>query len=145
MRRNRFFLAASIVIAVVASFIAGYIVRGPFSPYASDHLVASPPSGIYVDGPPGTPHYFISLSSASSGTISGALDFVFQDGQTSVIFTFTGTAQSGIATIFDKADNTYISAALGPKSLDLGDCTQFLNYATSLADCEFSYSSTGPN
>src|SRR4051794_6314800 len=46
-------------------------------------------SGIYIDGQPGTPHYFVTLK-ATGDTLAGTLAFVAQDGNTEEAHPFTG-------------------------------------------------------
>jgi hypothetical protein len=116
------------------------------------------PDGIYVDGGEGTPHYFISLKNGTGGGISGSVAFLYQDGQTSVVFTFDGTVQSGVATLHpisipqnggSASQNpatvpSVLSATLGSKSIALGECTSYLHFTESLAQCQFIFSSRGP-
>ena len=64
------------------------------SPTSSASPTADLPSGIYVNGPPGTPHYFITLTNSTAGSFRGTVSFLAQDGQTSAAFTFTATTQS---------------------------------------------------
>ncbi|MHB1582717.1 MAG: PASTA domain-containing protein [Acidimicrobiales bacterium] len=115
------------------------------------------PNGIYVDGSQGTPHYFISLTNTTGGGLSGSVDFLYQDGQTSVVFTFEGTTQNAVATLHptnipqnggSASQNpatvpSAISATLGPASISLGECTSYLHFTQSLAQCGFAYSSQG--
>jgi hypothetical protein len=106
-------------------------------------LAALLPSGIYLDGGPGTPHYYISLSSdQGNGTISGSLSFLYQDGQTSPVFSFTGLTNSGTATLTPSSDSP-ISATYSTKQLQLGECTQYLKFARSLSQCTFTFSPGG--
>jgi len=113
-------------------------------------------SGIYVDGTQGTPHYFISLTTRGDGTVTGSIDFLYQDGQTSVVITFTGTTQSGTATLSptsvpqtgSAAENpddvpSAISATYTQDSIGLGECTSYLHFAESVAQCSFSFSPGG--
>lgn len=115
------------------------------------------PTGIYVDGSQGTPHYFISLVNGTAGQLTGSVDFLYQDGQTSVVFTFDGTANNGTATLHPTAVPqgagsasqapasvpSAILATLGQDSLSLGECTSYLRFTRSLAECTFSYSPGG--
>ena len=113
-------------------------------------------NGIYVNGEQGTPHYFISLAS-SGDNLSGSVDFLYQDGQTSVVFTFSGTLQNAVATLhpIDIPQNSgsasqeassvpsAISATVGENSIALGECPAYLHFVQSMAQCQFTYSSTG--
>lgn len=117
-------------------------------------------SGIYVDGPTSRPHFFVVLSALSGGRVRGAVDYVYQDGQTSVVFTFRGTSQalganasSGELTLepvittanssqLQKAPLPALSVTYGPRQLELGECSLYLR-VTSLAACTFSLSTNG--
>jgi hypothetical protein len=100
------------------------------------------PSGIYTDGQSGTPHYFITLTTSPNGDLRGNVSFLAQDGQTRLAFTFTGTTQSGSATLTPSTGQP-ISATFTDGQLALGDCTTYLEFATSNADCTFSFSASG--
>jgi hypothetical protein len=115
------------------------------------------PNGIYTGGSPGTPHYFVSLTNGSSGGIAGSVNFLYQDGQTSVVFTFDGTVQAGVATLHPTAVPqgggsasqapatipSSLSATLNRNSVSLGECTSYLHFAQSLAQCNFTYAAGG--
>ena len=90
----------------------------------------------------------------------GALDYVFQDGQTAVVFTFRGTSQalranatSGVLTIepvITPANTSLIqhtplpalAVTYGPGQLEFGECSSYLR-VPSLAACTFSISAKG--
>lgn len=115
-------------------------------------------AGTYVDGGQGTPHYFVSLTVGAGDQVHGSVGFIYQDGQTGAAFTVTGTVQTGVMTLYPSnvqrprqgmtalADHvpTVIMAPSRANSLTLGDCTGYLTFATSLAQCTFTYAS-GPN
>jgi hypothetical protein len=111
-------------------------------------------SGIYVNDVQGTPHYFVSLTNGSGGAVSGEVDFLFQDGQTEVAFTFTGTIRNGMLTMYPaNVQNdprivsgvpSVLSAVLDPGAFGLGGCTGYLPFVESLAECSFTYSPNGP-
>ncbi len=114
-------------------------------------------SGTYVNGSPGTPHYFLVVSSSPGGDLTGSVDFLYQDGQTSVVFTFQGSGQNGAATLRpttvpqngSASQNpstvpAVISATYGQGSVDLGECTSYLHFVQSMAQCTFTRSPPGP-
>ena len=119
-----------------------------------------PRSGLYVNGPTDEPHYVLALDAHGQGRVSGSLDYVYQDGQTSVVFTFKGTSATsnssplvGLMTLqpilVPASDSTSspappsaLSAVYGAKGLSLGECSAYLQ-VTSLAQCQFSYSTVG--
>ena len=100
------------------------------------------PSGIYVDGPRGTPHYFVTLTVEPAGTLRGTVAYLYQDGQTSAVFAFTATSQSGVATL-ETSTGATITVTYGKRQLTFGECTGYLPLARSLADCTFRFSPSG--
>ena len=49
-------------------------------------------TGTYAPaGASGTPHYVVTISSAENTDFGGAMNFVYQDGKTSLVFDFSGT------------------------------------------------------
>jgi hypothetical protein len=114
---------------------------------ATPEVVSQLPSGIYVDGDQGTPHYFIALTTNSDGTLTGTVSFLAQDGQTSAEFTFTARTQSGVATLKTSGghvpNGTVITATYSRNELEMGDCTSYLPFAQSNAECTFKYSPNG--
>ena len=112
------------------------------------------PAGIFADGSTGTPYYFISLFE-KRGDVSGSVDFLHQDGQTSVVFTFEGTmtaesltlhpTNASIATSTSEPEGTTtvpttIQATVGDAltpAIELDNCTAYLSFATSARQCVF--------
>jgi hypothetical protein len=132
---------------------------GPATTTMPPSLPASSPglqSGLYLDGTQGSPHYFVSLTAESNGRLIGAVEFLYQDGQTSVVINFSGTWQGGVATLHPESipqngsasqePSTVPSAISMPYSrtgIELGECTQYLHFAEGESQCEFSYSANG--
>jgi hypothetical protein len=90
------------------------------------------------------------------------VDFAYQDGQTSVVFTFEGTVQGAEATLTPisvpqnggsaQQDPSTIPSAMplsmgGPFSrgyvITLGGCMNYLRFVQSASQCDFVYSPTG--
>ena len=111
------------------------------SPSASALAGPTLASGIYVDGPPGTPHYFVTLTAAADGTIAGTLAFIAQDGQTTEARPFTGQVLDGIATLNFKGGSTG-TASVGTAGFELGECQQWMSFAQSRTDCDFHLASS---
>jgi hypothetical protein len=128
---------------------------------SAEVVVAAAPairSGIYVNGRAGTPHYFVSLTDDSAGQVSGSVDFLYQDGQTGVAFSVTGTVRNGVMTLYPANVQTgqpgttslaknvpsVISATVDRDAFDLGECSSYLSFVQSLSECAFTYSATGP-
>jgi hypothetical protein len=119
------------------------------------------PNGVYVSDVAGdVPHYFLSLTTGTDGSLTGSVAFAYQDGQTSTVFTFVGSAQTGVATLnptsVPQAGTaaqdpstvpSAISAAMGNTSrgyvVSLGSCSAYLHYIQSVDQCNFVYSPTG--
>lgn len=107
-------------------------------------LGALPLDGNYVNSPDGTPHYFVTLRAGSDGSLNGSVQFLAQDGNTSVAFNFSGTWRAGVATLTPSggtAQNVPSSVSMPYSStgLSLGGCTTYLQFATSQASCQFSF------
>jgi hypothetical protein len=83
------------------------------------------------------------LTSQADGTISGSVSFLYQDGQTSPVFSFSGPTNSGTATLTPSSGGSPISITYSKKQMQLGECTGYLKFASSLAQCTFSYSPGG--
>jgi len=60
---------------------------------APTSLAVGPVSGVYVNGHSGVPHYYVTLENRGNGVVRGSMDYLYQDGQTSVIFTFNGWSE----------------------------------------------------
>lgn len=96
-----------------------------------------PASGTYADGVTGTPHYVIDITTTSAGNVTGSLKFIFQDGTTTQVFTFTGTAQSGSITLTASGQYGKEHATYTPGMVALTGCTSYLQYVRSNQDCSF--------
>lgn len=138
------------------SLVALSVAPAPTAAPSSAPGLPLVPNGIYSGGSPGTPHYFVSLTNGSGGGVTGSVNFLYQDGQTSVVFTFNGTVQADVATLHptsvpqvgsaSQAPTTmpsYISAGLDRNSISLGECTGYLYFDQSLSQCTFTYSAGG--
>jgi len=138
------------VVAITISVVA--LVQKTTVVVASGHVV-SLRSGIYADGAPGTPHYFVSLEVSPNGSITGDVDYLYQDGKTDVALTFLGTGQDNIANLhvgYVNASNatsegpTSITMTWGPNSILMGDCGFFLRRDyPNRPGCYFHYSANG--
>jgi len=138
----------TVSIAIAAAAILGGIAAGisiwQFVKQATQG--ASPgiiPTGYYVNGKPGTPHWFIQVSTSQGTEISGTLSFVGQDGQTGGAQTFSGHLQDGLLTLNLSSAGVrtgYVNIKNHPPGIYLDGCTSYLNLAiNSLAQCYFSH------
>jgi hypothetical protein len=109
----------------------------PSPPAPSAPLI---PAGYYVSGQPGTPHWFMLVSSSHGAAISGTLAFVGQDGQTGMAQTFSGSISRGLASLnFSNAGvrTAMVDARSRPPTIDLSGCIGYLQFVTSLPECSF--------
>jgi hypothetical protein len=100
------------------------------------------PSGIYVDGRQGTPHYFITLTTKQDNTLTGTLSYLYQDGHNFQVFAFTATTQAGTATI-TVASQPALTATYGNRTLTLDACLSYLGLAQTATQCTFQFSPNG--
>jgi hypothetical protein len=103
---------------------------------------ALPSIGQYADGPVSQPHYVLDLTSSSPSTLAGTISFVYQDGRTSTVLTFSGTPSSGNAQLTTAPGARVIDATYTAQSVDLESCTEYLQYAQSESSCTFTYATT---
>lgn len=96
-----------------------------------------PPVGTYADGPQGTPHYTLVLTTSSATSLVGSVNFIFQDGRTETVFTFTGTPGAGHTSLTTSTGKT-VSASYTATSITLVSCNTYLQYAASDSECTFS-------
>jgi hypothetical protein len=101
------------------------------------------PSGVYVDGPQGTPHYFITLTTNPDNTLTGTVSYLYQDGHNFQVFAFTATTQAGTATITVGSQPEALTATFGNRTVTLDDCLTFLGLADVSTQCTFTFSPTG--
>jgi hypothetical protein len=134
-----------------SSNVAVQASSGPLTPTAPSY-----PAGIYVDGQLDEPHYFVVFNSEAQGMLGGAVDYEYQDGQTAVAFTFNGTMNGSVLTLYPTNVQTQpagefqitaavpsvISATGDHGGFTLGQCGQYLPAAQSMADCDFTLSSS---
>lgn len=99
-----------------------------------------PAVGTYTDGPTGSPHYKLNLTTSSGNTLSGSIIFVYQDGSTSSAMNFTGSASNGHANL-TMASGTQFTATYTQDTILLASCTSFLQYAHTASQCTFSMAS----
>ena len=102
-----------------------------------------PVSGTYDNGPTGTPHNYMVVSASTTGSVTGTVNFVYQDGRTTTEFSFTGTAIDGTAQLQSQGggpgdfDATYTAT-----TMTLQGCAAYLSFANS-NQCLFTLSGAG--
>ena len=135
-------LVGGLIVTVGGGLLVAFLTTS-HKPSAS---LAKPilPAGYYVDGGPGTPHYFLLVSKSHGAAVSGTLGFLGQDGQTGLTQPFTGRVSDGLVTFsFSKAGNRTATFDTGstPASLDLGACLNYLHLNQSVTQCTFNHAS----
>jgi hypothetical protein len=131
---------ASWTLIDVLTYANGYVADNS----ALDHWGCQPAdgglvAGYYVDGKPGTPHWFILLAAGPGGNVSGTIAYLGNDGQASLTQTFSGSASSGLATLtFSQAGLQ--AAPYKSGSITLGSCAAWLKHILNLAACTFTHS-----
>jgi hypothetical protein len=98
-----------------------------------------PASGSYVNGSSDVPHYVLQLTANPNGSLSGTMTFIFQDGTSSEVFTFTGQTSGSSATLTPSTGSP-INATFAQGQVQLADCTAYLQYATEATQCTFTLS-----
>jgi hypothetical protein len=98
-----------------------------------------PASGAYVNGSSDVPHYVLQLNANPNGSLSGTMTFIFQDGTSSEVFTFTGQTSGSSATLTPSTGSP-IQATFSQGQVQLADCTAYLQYATEASQCTFTLS-----
>ncbi|MDX6256293.1 MAG: eukaryotic-like serine/threonine-protein kinase [Frankiales bacterium] len=96
-------------------------------------------TGVYADGPVGTPHYYVLLRRGTDNTLSGTLAFIAQNGTTGDLRTFTGSPeQAGAVTITYNDGTLDLINDLGKgESFELSGCLGYLTEAKTRPDCTF--------
>jgi hypothetical protein len=115
----------------------------PTSGTTAASAVQDLPSGTYVDGRPGTPHYFMTLTTNPDNTLSGNVSFIYQDGHTFSVFAFTATTQSGSVSINMGSTQGALTAKYENRRFILDSCLTYLGLVQSADACTFVYSPTG--
>jgi len=134
-------IAGGLIVAIATGVIVPRLVASSQSHAAANSSVGIP-AGYYVDGRPGTPHWFIHLDTGPGDEISGTIAFVGQDGQTGMSQAFSGQLKDGLGTLLlSNAGVQTASIGTNPHvpTLYLGVCTKYLEFVTSLAQCAFTH------
>jgi hypothetical protein len=109
--------------------------RAPSS-HGSGTLLAD---GLYTDAADGTPHYVIALDVSGTGNISGSVTFLYQDGRTQTIGSYTGKLSGGGRLRMIFAGGKALVGTYGTSQLTLTGCTSVLTWAVRPAGCRFTY------
>jgi hypothetical protein len=94
-------------------------------------------SGLYTDGPDGTPHYDLSFTSGPGGVLRGSVSFLYQDGRISTVASYAGTLSGGGKITLTLGDGKALSGRYTAGHLNLAGCAAALPLATFAGDCTF--------
>jgi len=96
-------------------------------------------SGLYTDGPDGTPHYDLSFAPGPGGVLTGSVSFLYQDGRVSTVGSYAATlSRSGKITL-TLGDGKTLSGIYTAGHLNLAGCAAALPLATFAGGCAFAY------
>lgn len=105
---------------------------------ASSHATALT-SGLYTDGPDGTPHYVLSFTSRGDGDLRGSASFLYQDGRVTAVGSYAGTLSGSGKITLTLGDGKILSGSYTSGRLNLPDCAAALPLARATGDCTFAY------
>ncbi len=98
-------------------------------------------AGYYTDGLPGSPRYLVTIVPSASGTLSGSLKFLYQDGTSAYIFSFSGSPSvsdpSAPFALSTSPSTPDVTAEVTSTGLTLPGCQHYLRFATTSSDCVF--------
>lgn len=119
------------------------LVAGPASHTSVSATPVQTPTlgtGLYADGPQGTPHYYVLLRRGADLSVSGTLAYLYQDGTSGNLRTFTGPAeQAGAITItFNDGTLDLINDIGDGQAFEISGCLGYLSEAKTRPDCTFS-------
>ncbi len=90
------------------------------------------PIGMYLDGPLDQPHYVITVTNGTDGQVS----FVYQNGRTAPVATFTASVSGGTVSARFSNGQT-LSGAVAADRFTLTGCSTVLQFATQPTSCTF--------
>jgi hypothetical protein len=96
-------------------------------------------SGMYTDAPDGTPRYVFSLTPDAQGKISGALNYLYQDGRIAAIGQYSGALAAGGKLTVALADGKTLKGTYRAGSFVLSGCAAALPWAQNPGGCTFTY------
>lgn len=89
---------------------------------------AGPVAGTYLNAGTNDPHYSVVLQSSNGTGIGGTLTYVFQDGTTNQVFTFSGTASGGTANVTPSTGSAF-TFTYTANQLVVANCSVFMQQA----------------
>jgi hypothetical protein len=115
----------------------GSTTTGP--PVTATSPLVGPQDGQYSDGPEGSPRYLISLRHIGSSSMTGSVTFIYQDGRTQVVATYTGRADQRGPLSMALDDQRTLTGTYSARQLDFPACGAVLAWAVKAQQCTFAY------
>lgn len=103
-----------------------------------------PETGLYVDGPDGSPHYVISVSQVKGTSIAGSVNFIYQDARTGLLSTYTVSKPSAGTMTLALNSGVAVTATVQPHGFTIPGCTKYLPFIYDPAQCTFTYHGDTP-
>lgn len=95
--------------------------------------------GLYADGRPGTPHYYVLLRRTPDGGYAGTLAFLAQNGASGEVRTFTGPPeQANEITVTYNDGKLDVLSDNADGAFELSGCQTYLTRVHARPDCTFS-------
>ena len=137
---TRILAASAVVVAVAAGLVAcsddstnsakraTTTTAATTTTSAAATTAAGPVAGTYLNGGTDAPHYSLVVQTSNGTGIGGTLTYVFQDGTTHQLFTFSGTAGGGTANVTPSTGAAFTFTYTG-NQLVLAGCSAYMQQA----------------
>jgi hypothetical protein len=96
-------------------------------------------SGLYTDGPDGTPHYILSFSSRGGSTFTGSASFLYQDGRIATAGSYAATLSGTRKITLTLGNGKVMPGTYAGGHLSLPGCAAALPLAKIAGGCTFTY------
>jgi hypothetical protein len=111
----------------------------PPQPPATRKVSALLASGLYTDGPDGSPHYVLSFTAGRGGVLRGSVSFLYQDGRMATAGSDAGALSGSGKITLTLAAGKVLSGSYASGHLNLAGCAAALPLATFPGGCTFTY------
>jgi hypothetical protein len=99
----------------------------------------APGSGVYSNGSSGTPRYLISLRQQGHSAGEGTITFVYQDGRTQTVASYTALFSGNQTVQMLLSNGKSMVGTFEPHRFTLGNCETALQFIPVPSRCGFSY------
>jgi hypothetical protein len=103
-----------------------------------------PETGLYVDGPDGTPRYVISVSQVKGPGIAGSVNFIYQDARTGLLSAYTAVKPSAGMMTLTLRTGVAVKAIVQLHGFTIPGCARYLPFIDGPAQCTFTYHGDRP-